>query len=211
MEEGVSGLKLQVSSVQKPPPPVVGHGNMKLELETRERKPLSPFVRAGSLYLVFVGLLFCVAGGAFALLMWRSFDRASGQRAWAEIQCAILESRVDQRKIGSDVETEYSFAVTYGYSYDGKVFTSERYSLQGAPWSSSKERSQRRVDKFPGGATRSCYVNPEDPSSAVLKLDSKAPGYSLWFPLIFIVGGIGMMIGAVRSDLKMRRSAQQES
>ena len=168
-------------------------------------------MRAGSLYLIFIGLLFCVAGGVFALLMWRSFDRASGQRTWAETQCTILESRVDQRKIGSDVETEYSFGVTYGYSYDAKAFTSERYSLQGAPWSSSEERSQRRADKFPVGATRSCYVNPKDPSSAVLKRDSKAPGYSLWFPLIFIVGGIGMMIGAVRSDLKIRRSAGSEN
>jgi hypothetical protein len=167
-------------------------------------------VRAGSLYLVFVGLLLCVAGGAFALLMWRSFDRASGQRDWEETECTIVESRIDQRQIGSEVGTEYSFAVTYGYSYDGKVFTSERYSLQGDFWSSSKERSQRRVDKFPGGTTKSCYVNPEDPSSAVLKMDSKAPGYSLWFPLIFIVGGIGMMIGAVRSDLMMRRSSQHE-
>lgn len=188
----------------------MGHGNRKLELETRERRPLPPFVRAGSLYLVFVGLLLCVAGGAFALLMWRSFDRASGQRDWEETECTIVESRIDQRQIGSEVGTEYSFAVTYGYSYDGKVFTSERYSLQGDFWSSSKERSQRRVDKFPGGTTKSCYVNPEDPSSAVLKMDSKAPGYSLWFPLIFIVGGIGMMIGAVRSDLMMRRSSQHE-
>ena len=121
----------------------------------------------------------------------------------------ILESRVDQRKIGSHVKTEYSFAVAYGYSYDGKAFTSERYSLQGASWSSSEDRSQRRVDEFPVGSSRSCYVDPESPSAAVLKMDSKAPGYSLWFPLIFIVGGIGMMIGAVRSDLKIRRSAQQ--
>lgn len=183
-------------------------GNLKLE--TWGLKLLCHPVRAGSLYLIFIGLLFCVAGGVFALLMWRSYDRASGQRTWAEIPCAILESRVDQRKIGSDVGTEYSFAVTYGYSYEGKAFTSERYSLQGAPWSSSEERSQRRVDKFPVGAMRSCYINPGDPSSAVLKRDSKAPGYSLWFPLIFIVGGIGMMIGAVRSDLKIRRSAQRE-
>ncbi|MEE3178923.1 MAG: DUF3592 domain-containing protein, partial [Verrucomicrobiota bacterium] len=98
-------------------------------------------MRAGSLYRVFVGLLACVAGGAFALLMWRSFDRASGQRDWEETECTIVESRIDQRQIGSEVGTEYSFAVTYGYSYDGKVFTSERYSLQGAFWSSSKERS----------------------------------------------------------------------
>ena len=180
---------------------------MKLELETRERNPLSPSVRAGSLYLVFIGLLFCVAGGAFTLLMWRSFDRASGQRDWGETECTIVESRIAQRKIGSDVEMEYNSAVLYGYSYEGKAYTSERYSLRGAPWSSSETRAEWRVARFAVGTAHSCYVDPEDPSSAVLKLDSRAPGYSLWFPLIFVAGGTGMMIGALRHEWNVRRSS----
>ena len=127
-----------------------------------------------------------------------------------EVQCTILDSRVDQRQIGSDVKAEYAFAITYGYSHDGKAFTSDRFSLRGSSWSSSRERSQRMVQKFPVGATRPCYVDPGEPSSSVLKLDSKAPGYSLWFPLIFIVGGVGVMIGAVRSDIRIRRSSRKD-
>ncbi len=164
-------------------------------------------VRAGSLYLVFIGLCLCAAGAVFTLLMWRSYDRAAGQRDWREVQCTILDSRVDERQIGSDVKVEYAFSITYGYSLDGRAYTSDRFSLRGASWSSSIERSQRMVKKFPVGATKPCYVDPGEPSSSVLKLDSKAPGYSLWFPLIFIVGGVGVMIGAVRTDLRVRRSS----
>ena len=161
-------------------------------------------MRAASLYLIFIGLLLCAVGGSFAWLMWRSFDRASGQRNWTETTCTILESRVDQRKIGADVKREYNFGVLYGYSYGNQAYVSERYSLRGAPWSSSESRSQKRMDKFPVGSTCPCYVDPADPSSAVLKLDSKAPGYSLWFPLIFVVGGLGVIGGALRSERKLR-------
>jgi len=158
----------------------------------------------GSLYLIFIGLLLCAAGGSFAWLMWRSFERASGQRDWTEMTCTILESRVDQRKIGADVVTEYNFGVLYGYSFGNKAYTSERYSLRGAPWSSSESRARKRVEKFPVGSTCPCYVDSDNPAAAVLKLDSKAPGYSLWFPLIFVVGGLGIIGGALRSERNAR-------
>ena len=161
-------------------------------------------MRGGNFYLIFVGLLLCAAGGSFGWLMWRSFDRASGQRDWAETTCTILESRVDQRKIGVDVGTEYNFGVLYGYSFGNKAYSSERFSLRGAPWSSSESRARKRMEKFPQGSIRPCYVDPDDPAFAVLKLDSKAPGYSLWFPLIFVVGGLGIIGGTLRSGRKAR-------
>ncbi|MFP6880316.1 MAG: hypothetical protein VCA34_05170, partial [Roseibacillus sp.] len=47
------------------------------------------------------------------------------------------------------------------------------------------------------------------PSFAVLKRDSKAPGYSLWFPIIFVVGGLGIILGAVRSWLAGGRKGEE--
>ncbi len=179
-----------------------------MKLERGDKRSLLDVVRAGSFYLVLVGLVLCVVGVIFVALMWRSFDRASDQRAWTEVQATIIESRVDQRQIGVQVKVEYGFFVAYGYSYEGVPFTSERYSLRGSPWSSSIERSQRRVDQFPVGSEVTCFVDPGDPAFSVLKLDSKAPGYSLWFPAIFIIGGIGMIVGAIRGDLILKRSQE---
>lgn len=159
-------------------------------------------MRAGNLYLIFVGLLFCAAGGGFAWLMWRSFDRASDQANWAEVECTIIESRVEDRKIGRDVKTEYRFSVLYGYRFDDEEITSERYSLRGSPWSGDDKRAAKLVDNYPAGEATMCFVDPTDPESAVLKRDSKAPGYSLWFPLIFVVGGLGIIVGALRGWAK---------
>ena len=41
------------------------------------------------------------------------------------------------------------------------------------------------------------YVNPSDPDFAVLKPDTKAAGYSIWFPLLFVVGGLGITVRAI--------------
>ena len=163
-------------------------------------------MRAGSLYLIFIGLLLCAAGGAFAWLMWRSFDRAASQRDWTEVECTILSSRIDQRKIGNAVKTEYSFGVLYGYQFEGKPYTSEKFSLRGSPWSSRRERAEKRKEDYPEGTKMTCFVDPAEPTFAVLKLDSKGPGYSLWFPLLFVIGGLGVIFGAIRSWIREGRA-----
>jgi hypothetical protein len=153
---------------------------------------------AGSLYLIFVGLLFCAAGGVFAWLMWRSYERASAQLEWLEVDCEIIESRVEERKIGSDVDEEFRFAVLYGYEVGAEAYTSERYDLRGSPWSGSRARAERLAERFPEGSVQKAYVDPSRPTFAVIKKDSRAPGYSLWFPLLIVVGGLGIIVGALR-------------
>lgn len=166
--------------------------------------------RAGSWYLVFVGLLFCAAGGPFAWLMWRSYERASDQQSWVETEGLILDSRVEERKIGAEVGTEYRFAVLYGYEFGGERFTSERYSLRGSPWSASAERAERLVKEHAAGSKQPCYVDPARPEFAVLKRDSRGPGYSLWFPLLIVAGGVGIIAGAIRGMLAARRAPDGE-
>jgi hypothetical protein len=50
-----------------------------------------------------------------------------------------------------------------------------------------------------------CRVHPRDPDFAVLKPDSLAPGYSIWFPALFVVGGLGMAGKAARGLLARAR------
>ena len=63
-------------------------------------------------------------------------------------------------------------------------------------------KAEKMAEKFPEGSRQTCFVNPSDPAFAVLKLDSKGPGYSLWFPLLIVVGGLGIIVGAVRGLLR---------
>jgi hypothetical protein len=42
-----------------------------------------------------------------------------------------------------------------------------------------------------------CLVHPQNPALAVLKPDSLAPGYSIWFPGLFMIAGLGITINAL--------------
>lgn len=166
---------------------------------------------AGSLYLILVGLMLCAVGAAFTWLMWRSFERAAEQRDWTEVPCRILDARIEQRRIADGLAAEYSFAVLYGYRVGEQRYTSERYSLRGASWSKEEERAKKLLEKFPAGTERRAFVDPSDPGSAVLKLDSKGPGYSLWFPILIVVGGLGIIAGAVRSMVRARPPTESDN
>ena len=158
--------------------------------------------RSGALYLVLIGALLALSGGAFTWLMWRSFDRALGQDNWARVPCRIVRSEVLDRQIGPDSPVEFGYGVTYHYEFDGASYSSEILSLRGSPWSSHSEPAEGWKARFPVDSEQTCHVNPADPAQAVLETDSKGPGYSLWFPILFVVGGLVMMANAVRAFLR---------
>ena len=65
--------------------------------------------------------------------------------------------------------------------------------------SSHKEAAQEKLEAYPEGKAVTCYVNPEDPAFAILEHSTRAALYSLWFPLLFVVGGAGMILSALRT------------
>ncbi|NNC89068.1 MAG: DUF3592 domain-containing protein [Akkermansiaceae bacterium] len=160
---------------------------------------------AGSYYLIVLGLMLCAAGGVFTWLMWRSFERASGQRDWEEVPCVILESRIAERRIGPEVPRDFGWQVLFGYEFGGERHTSGLHSVRGRAWSHARAKAEALVERFPAGSAQVCFVNPADPGVAVLKRDSKGPGYSLWFPLLIVVGGLGMIAGAGRAIVAAAR------
>ena len=164
---------------------------------------------AGSLYLILLGGILCTIGAVFAWLMWRSFDRAVDQRDWQETPCRILESRVMERKIGENVETEYGLRILFGYEFAGQGRTSGLRSLRGVSWSRERSRIEARAGRYPVGRAAVCHVDPVNPDRAVLELDSKAPGYSLWFPLLIVAGGLGIIVGALRT-MRMKSIAPSQ-
>lgn len=149
-------------------------------------------------YLTLVGLALALVGGLFSALMWRSFERARVVESWPVVPCTILKSEVEERQIDPNSAIERRFAVLYGYQWQGAALESELLKLRGSMWSSKPEGADALIERYPVGSSRQCRVNPADPSVAVLEPESKAPGYSLWFPLLFVVGGLGVVVGAWR-------------
>jgi hypothetical protein len=152
--------------------------------------------RAGAWYLTAVGLALCLIAGLFLWLMGRSYLRAREMTSWPQVPCLILRSEVAERRIAENVAPDYRFAVLYRYEFAGRDYESARWSLRGSMPRNEAAAVEELVQQFPVGSSQNCWVNPNQPDIALLKLDSRAAGYSLWFPGLFFLGGVGMIIGA---------------
>lgn len=145
---------------------------------------------AGRWYLAILGLVLAVIGGVFVWLMARSFLRAREMRSWPQVACVILSSEVDERQHDEDSAPEYRQKISFGYEWQGKFRTQNHLTLRESPWSSSRDLIEARTAELPAGKTTKCRVNPADPDFALLVTDSMAPGYAIWFPALFVVGGL---------------------
>ena len=153
----------------------------------------------------FFGIFLLAGLGFFAIVAvpaWRNL-RA---RAWAEVPCEVLESRVATHD-GDDGDT-YSVEVRYRYHLDGREQVSDRYDF--FPGSTSGYESKARVvERLPTGTRTVCFVDPDDPSEAVLNRSFTAEYLFGLLPLVFVgvgAGGIVMtLVGARRG--KARRAA----
>ena len=158
--------------------------------------------RAGRWYLVVLGLAIALIGGLFVGMMARSFLRAREMRRWPEVACVILSSDIEERVHDPQSPPEFRHAVSFGYEWNGEKHTGDHLTLRGSPWSSKPELAKERAAEYPAGKSTSCRVDPANPEFAVLKPDSLAPGYSIWFPALFVIGGLGISARALLAGRK---------
>lgn len=151
---------------------------------------------AGRWYLAILGLVLALLGGVFVWLMARSFLRAREMRSWPEVACVILSSEVGEWRHDENSPLEFRQDLSFGYEWKGEARTGDHLTLRGSPWTSKRELVEERAKEYPAGKQTTCRVDPAHPDFAVLKPDSLAPGYSIWFPAIFVVGGLGITLRA---------------
>ena len=160
---------------------------------------------AGRWYLIFLGLFVALIGALFFWLMSRSYLRAREMRNWPEVECVILSSELEEWRHDKNSAMQFRQNLSFGYVWKGQAHTGDHLTLRGSPWSSYRALVQSRVLEYPVGKTTTCRVNPAAPEFAVLKPDLLAPGYSIWFPGLFIIGGLGITLRAVLSPKRQPR------
>lgn len=156
-----------------------------------------PSSRAGRWYLVCLGLSLVLVGGVFVWLLGRSYLRAREMRQWPEVACVILSSELEEKRHDENSPLEFRHDLSFGYQWQGQARTGDHLTLRGSPWSSKRELAEERIRQYPVGKSTTCRVNPANADFAVLKPDSLAPGYSIWFPGLFVIGGLGIVFRAV--------------
>ena len=158
-------------------------------------------MKGSTVFLVMLGLVIAGAGGLFAWLMGMSYMRAVEQRNWPQVEAVVLSSEMEEYQHDEFSPTEYRMKILYGYEWNGERKTGDRYGVRGNPKYNKRDKIEELVESYPVGKKIMVYVNPADASFTMLKPDSKAAGYSIWFPMLFVVGGLGIALRAVRSYL----------
>ena len=151
-----------------------------------------------------VAALFCaaftVAGVViFYFLFLRPVFKIQDAKGWAETPCRIEGAWVQSHE--GDDSTTYSVEVLYAYEFGGRLYKSSRYSF-GTGSSSGYEGKRAVVVRLRQNPNTVCYVNPRDPTEAVLERGYTAEIWFGLFTLLFVLfGGIGLFF-TVRSIRK---------
>jgi hypothetical protein len=158
----------------------------------------------GFLYLGFIGLALAILGGAFVLILGRGYLRAAETREWDRVPAVIVVSQVGERRLGRDVPEEYTHELVYEYEVGGRFFRGERLKRRENPFFKEEAKIAPEVERWKVGSRVEAFVNPENPEEALLEHETKAPGYSIWFPALFFVGGLGVFLRAMFKMLGKR-------
>ena len=142
---------------------------------------------------VFGGWLLLGSVMTYALLI-APWQRAREAASWPAVEATVLESRVDSVR-GSD-STTYRPEIVYRYEVDGEPFESNVYDAHGAGFSNSdRSRAFEAVKANPAGATVTAYVDPADPSRAML--DREWSGGLMWLLVLLPAMGLLGLAGVV--------------
>jgi hypothetical protein len=149
----------------------------------------------------FLGI-FVVAGiGIGYFLSFRPLYLAYQARSWTPLDCEVISSRVVHNDETSRPD------IRYRYDVDDRQYTADRYNF--IPGSTSDSTVGATVDRYAPGTRFQCYVDPADPTQAVINRDIT---YWYGFGLIFFVmfAGIPLLVGtfALRR-MSATRAAQQ--
>lgn len=172
----------------------------------RPGPPISSLARAGQgrggLVLLFSFFLL-LGGSALYLALLRPSWRIFQARDWQTTPCRVILSEVKTHS-GEDGPT-FSVNILYAYEIGGREYRANRYHFMGGS-SSGYDGKAAVVRRYPPGMKAVCYVNPHDPTDAVLERGFTVGMWWGLLPVAFVlvgVGGFGFVLRRRRQDEQM--------
>lgn len=169
-------------------PRAAGSGGREAPLSKRASSKVS----GTAVGLILFGAFFVIGLVLSYFLLYRPISKSISARSWAEVQCTIIDSRVQRHE--SDDGSTYSVDILYSYEFGGREYRSNRYEFIGGS-SSGYDGKREVVDRYSRGSRQVCYVNPANPSESVLKRDLGLKMLLGLIPLVFLLIGGGGLFG----------------
>ena len=144
-----------------------------------------------------MGIVLALAGLAFTWVLYTAWQRAEETRRWVATPCQIVSARLVSERPSPNANLTHKAVLRYRYSYQGNEYEGHRIKRVDAA-TVHEDVARRNLQAYPLGLKTTCYVNPHEPGQSVLRHDSRAALYSIWFPLLFVAGGIGIAWNALR-------------
>jgi Protein of unknown function (DUF3592) len=145
-----------------------------------------------------MGVVLALVGSVFTGVLWRAWQRAEETRRWIETPCLVVSSQLVSERRSPQSNIKHTIQVRYRYEVAGRSYLGHRIRRVDGPKGDLAEAQGLRQE-FSPGQKLSCWVQPEEPAMAILRHDTRAPLYSIWFPLLFVIGGLRMAWAAWRA------------
>ena len=148
---------------------------------------------AGRVGISLFFLIWCLIPTVMVVFMVREVVRDAGPWFWGPADCTIVDSGV--AAVGTDGD-DYAFTVRYTYAA-GSLSAVEAPVRQGDVYargyrgSADYSKAQRLLLHYAPGTRATCYVDPDDPTQAVLKREPPWLLLMLPLPLLFVAIGVG--------------------
>ena len=187
----------------KKPPPEAARPIAAAAIRGKQVKGKGKYGLA-ALFLIFTA----VGGGLLYPLGIKPITRTIDARSWVETPCRVLQAEV--RSHDSDDGTTYSVHILYQYECNGRTYKCDRYDFIGGSSSGYKGKA-RVVEQYRTAADPVCYVNPKNPSQAVLQRGFHAKLLLALFPLPFLLIGVGGLIRIIQGKKDTPASLQSSN
>ena len=159
--------------------------------------------------ILLFALFWCSIIGVFDVVIVRQqLAEYRARTHFEEVPARILSSSVSS-STDSEGSTSYKPRVSYEYRVAGQTYTSDQYAY--TLWSTSdRDAASGIVDEHPVGAAATAYVDPNDPTEAVLDVSGAAfPKLILLFLTPFHCVGLFLLSAFVHSFRRRRWTPEE--
>lgn len=163
----------------------------------------------GTVGMMILGGIFTFVGmGLTYPLLVKPFLLSQSAKKWVETPCKIIWGKV--RSHSSDDGTTYSVDIFFSYQFEGEEHRSNRYNFIGGS-SSGSSNKRKEVQRYLKDPNPVCYVNPKVPEQAVLVRELGVGGLLALIPVVVLLIGVSLTIGAFVKHRKKGRANEEDA